>query len=87
MSVLPWRRTSLKPLDDPPTVTAEIETPPRLVSIDELIGDIRHCRSRVVDLQCELAKAEIAEERAKDRFVEALRVLDNELGTFTRKLQ
>ncbi|MEW5705108.1 MAG: hypothetical protein AB1781_11080 [Pseudomonadota bacterium] len=65
-------------------MTAEITPPPKPVSIDELISDIRHCRSRVVQLECELAKAQHAEERAKEVFVEALRVLDTELGAFGR---
>ncbi len=77
-----WRNSP--PLDAPPTVTAEVTPPQKQVSIDELVSDIRHCRSRVVDLQCELSKAELAEERAKDRFVEALQTLDQELGAFTR---
>lgn len=77
-----WR--AQPPIDAPSTVTAEVTPPPKPVSIDELVADIRHCRSRVVDLQCELSKAELAEERAKDRFVEALQTLDQELGAFTR---
>ena len=77
-----WRNQP--PIDAPPTVTAEVTPPPKPVSIDELVSDIRHCRSRVVDLQCELSKAELAEERAKDRLVEALQTLDQELGAFTR---
>lgn len=83
MSVLPWRRSNLRPLDDPPTVTIEIaEAKP--ISLDELVADIRHCRSRVVQLEAELHKAQIAEERAKDRFVETVQRLDMELGALRR---
>lgn len=83
MSVLPWRRSHLRPLDDPPTVTIEIaEAKP--ISLDELVSDIRHCRSRVVQLEAELHKAQIAEDRAKDKLVETVKALDLELGAFRR---
>lgn len=75
-----WRNQP--PIDAPSTVTAEVTPPTRPVSLDALVSDIRHCRSRVVQLECELAKAQQAEEDAKTNFVSAIHRLDEELGAF-----
>lgn len=75
-----WRNQP--PIDAPPTATAEVTPPPRPVSLDALVSDIRHCRSRVVQLECELAKAQQAEEDAKKNFVAAIQRLDEELAAF-----
>ncbi len=77
-----WRTEKLTPVMDPPTATAEVTPPPKPVSLDALVADIRHCRSRVVQLQCELAKAQQSEEDAKKNFIAAIQRLDEEIAAF-----
>ena len=77
-----WRTEKLTPVMDPPTATAEVTPPPKPVSLDALVADIRHCRSRVVHLEGEMARAQLAEEDAKKNFIAAIQRLDEEIAAF-----
>lgn len=78
-----WRGTEVKPVDDPPT-SVTYEPPPKPVSLDELVAEIRHCRAREIHLQGEIHRAELATEKATDRLVAELKKLDGELMMFRR---